>query len=108
MKGEIIMPNTMTDYPSSLKSLEKIERRKAIDIINAMLEEGYDAGRAIPVGTEQAQEWYKNASESDIRELENKNITQHESDPDAKGPELADNNVEVYFKEKEWKVKTKG
>ncbi|WP_020008013.1 DUF2188 domain-containing protein [Salinicoccus albus] len=102
------MPYTMTDYPSSLKSLEKIERRKAIDIINAMLEEGYEAGRAIPVGTEQAQEWYKNANEADIRKLEDKNITQHKSDPDAKGPELADNNVDVYFKEKEWKVKTKG
>lgn len=102
------MPYTTKDYPSSLKNLEKIERRKAIDIINAMLEEGYDESRAIPVGTEQAQEWYKNASEDEIEELENKNITQHEDDPDSKGPELADNDVEVFFEDKEWKVQTKG
>lgn len=31
------MPWTMSDYPSSWKNLEKLERKKAIDIGNAML-----------------------------------------------------------------------
>lgn len=102
------MAYTMNDYPDSLKNLERLERRKAIDIINAMLEDGYDENRAIPIGTEQAQEWYKNASEDDLKKLENKDLQKHDDDDDSRGPELIDNDVEVYFEEDEWKVKTVG
>ncbi|SDI79899.1 hypothetical protein SAMN05216352_11235 [Alteribacillus bidgolensis] len=38
---------TMNDYPSSLKNLDKAVRKKAIDIANAMVGEGYDEGRTI-------------------------------------------------------------
>lgn len=102
------MAYTMNDYPDSLKNLERLERRKAIDIINAMLEDGYDENRAIPIGTEQAQEWYKNASDDDLKKLENKDLQKHDDDDDSRGPELIDNDVEVYFEEDEWKVKTVG
>src|SRR5699024_11554077 len=93
---------------SDLNNLERLERRKAIDIINAMLEDGYDENRAIPIGTEQAQEWYKNASEDDLKKLENKDLQKHDDDDDSRGPELIDNDAEVYFGEDEWKVKTVG
>ena len=61
------MPYTMNDYPDSLKNMENLERRKAIDIINALLEEGYDDNRAIPIGTEQAQDWYKDATDEELK-----------------------------------------
>lgn len=102
------MAYTMNDYPDSLKNLERLERRKAIDIINAMLEDGYDENRAIPIGTEQAQDWYKSASEDDLKKLENKDLQKHDDDDDSRGPELIDNDVEVYYEEDEWKVKTVG
>lgn len=101
------MPYTMNDYPDSLKNLERLERRKAIDIINAMLEDGYDDNEAIPIGTKQAKEWYKDADEDELKTLENKNIQNHNNNND-RGPDLIDNDVEVYFEDDEWKVKTKG
>lgn len=101
------MPYTMNDYPDSLKNLERLERRKAIDIINAMLEDGYDDNEAIPIGTKQAKEWYKDADEEELKTLENKNIQNHNNNND-RGPDLIDNDVEVYFEDDEWKVKTKG
>lgn len=108
MKGEMEMPYTMNDYPDSLKNMEKLERKKAIDIINALLEEGYDEGRAIPIGTEQAQEWYQDASQKELDELKNEKVTDHEKDPGSQGGKIADNNVEVFFEDDEWKVQTKG
>ena len=101
------MAYTMNDYPDSLKNLDRLERRKAIDIINAMLEEGYDENRAIPIGTEQAQEWYKDASKEDLKKLENKGLQDHDDD-NSRGPDLIDNDVEVYFEDDEWKVKSVG
>lgn len=35
------MPWTMEDYPQSWKNFEELERKKAIDIGNAMLKDGY-------------------------------------------------------------------
>ena len=102
------MPYTMNDYPDSLKNMENLERRKAIDIINALLEEGYDDNRAIPIGTEQAQDWYKDATDEELKELEYKDITRHEDDPDVQGGRIADNDVEVLYEDDEWKVQTKG
>ncbi|MCG1010834.1 DUF2188 domain-containing protein [Salinicoccus sp. ID82-1] len=102
------MPYSMNDYPDSLKNMEKLERKKAIDIINALLEEGYDDGRAIPIGTSQAEEWYADASKEELDELENKDVTEHEDDPGKQGGKIADNDVEVFFEDDEWKVQTKG
>lgn len=60
------MPWTMSDYPSSLKNLEYATKKKAIDIANAMVDEGYDESRAIPIATQQAKEWRDNASKEEI------------------------------------------
>ncbi|MHC0551990.1 DUF2188 domain-containing protein [Salinicoccus sp. CNSTN-B1] len=102
------MPYTMNDYPDSLKNLKELERKKAIDIINAMLKDGYDEERAIPIGTEQAEQWYKDASQKDLDELKDKKITQHKPDPNSQGGKIADNDVSVFYEDDEWKVQTKG
>ena len=35
-------------------------RHKAIDIANALLDEGYEEGRAIAIATAQAEKWAEN------------------------------------------------
>ncbi|MDY0406967.1 DUF2188 domain-containing protein [Virgibacillus sp. 179-BFC.A HS] len=62
------MPWTMDDYPSSLKNLEYATKKKAIDIANAMVDEGYDENRAIPIATKQAKEWRENASKKEVED----------------------------------------
>ena len=101
------MPWTMDDYPQSWKNFEKLKRKKAIDIGNAMLEDGYEEGRAIPIATEQAEEWYQHATKQELDELKNKDITKHKKDKDA-NPELNENDVEVYKEDGKWKVRTYG
>lgn len=63
------MPWSMKDYPQSLKNLEEPVKKKAIEIANAMIDEGYEEGRAIPIATSQAKEWKKNASKEEIDQL---------------------------------------
>lgn len=41
------MPWNMKDYPPAMKNLEELTRKKAIDIGNALLAEGYPDDRAI-------------------------------------------------------------
>lgn len=74
------MPWTMDDYPQSWKNLDKLERKKAIDIGNAMLKDGYKEDRAIPIATKQAESWYKDATKEELEELQNKKITLHDKD----------------------------
>ncbi|WP_026699679.1 DUF2188 domain-containing protein [Salibacterium aidingense] len=105
------MPWTLNDYPSSLKNLDKPERKKAIDIANAMLDEGYKEGRAIPIATEQAKEWYENASEEDINELM-KEVDPTERSEEGKRyknrPELLDRAEMVLAHEDGWAVQANG
>lgn len=51
------MPWTDADYPQSLKNFMAPVRRKAIEIANALLEQGQDEGSAIAIATAQATEW---------------------------------------------------
>lgn len=51
------MPWTDSDYPESLKNFMAPVRRKAVDIANALLKDGYEEGRAISIATSQAEEW---------------------------------------------------
>ncbi len=51
------MPWTKKDYPSSMKNLKGRVRNKAIEIANALLQEGYDEDRAIPIAISQAEKW---------------------------------------------------
>lgn len=54
------MPWTSDDYPVSMKNLEPRVRDKAVEIANALLEDGYEEGRAIAIATAQAKEWNEN------------------------------------------------
>jgi len=52
-----VMPWTGSRYPRSMTNLPDGVRRKAIAIANALLEEGYDDGRAIRIAIAQAKRW---------------------------------------------------
>lgn len=56
------MPWNDNHYPSSMLHLTPIVRRKAIEIANALLAEGYDDGRAIRIAIAQAKRWALHAS----------------------------------------------
>ncbi|MCI2933433.1 DUF2188 domain-containing protein [Staphylococcus haemolyticus] len=98
---------TMDDYPNTWKNFDELERKKAIDIGNAMLKDGYKEGDVIPIATQQAKDWYKDATKDELDKLKHKHITQHKKDQSA-NPKLNDENVHVYFEDDEWKVKTEG
>lgn len=51
------MPWTDDRYPVSMKKLPPRVRRKAIEIANALLEEGYDEGRCIRIAIWSAKRW---------------------------------------------------
>ena len=51
------MPWTELRYPRSMNNLPEGVRSKAIAIANALLEEGYDDGRAIRIAIAQAKRW---------------------------------------------------
>ena len=54
------MPWTKYNYPASMKNLMAPVRNKAIEIANALLDEGYEEGRAIAIATAKAEEWGEN------------------------------------------------
>jgi uncharacterized protein YdaT len=51
------MPWDETYYPRSMRNLPPEVRRKAIEIANALLEEGYEEGKAIRIAIAKAREW---------------------------------------------------
>ncbi len=51
------MPWTEFDYPASMRHLSEPVREKAIEIANALLEEGMDEGKAIRIAIAKAKEW---------------------------------------------------
>ena len=51
------MPWNAAYYPRAMKHLPLPVRAKAIEIANALLEQGYDEGKAIRIGIAKAHEW---------------------------------------------------
>ncbi len=51
------MPWDEYRYPPSMRRLPPWVRRKAIEIANALLEEGHDEGMAIRVAIAKAKKW---------------------------------------------------
>ena len=51
------MPWNEDRYPAAMERLSPVVRAKAIEIANALLEEGEDDGKAIRVGIAKAKEW---------------------------------------------------
>jgi len=103
------VPFDRRDFPNSMKNLDKEVRDKAIDIANAMIEEGYEEKNAIPIAISQAKEWANKASSAELKEIRKKNIKDHQKDKDKTKAKLQNSNVEVsYDHEKEkWQVKSK-
>ena len=54
------MPWTKENYPASLKNFMAPVRNKAIEIANALLNEGAEEDRAIAIATSKAEEWAEN------------------------------------------------
>lgn len=103
------MPWTKTDYPPSMKNLEEKVRLKAIDIANAMVVDGYDESRAIPIAINQAKEWAKDATKKEVSELKKKDITDHEkSENNSVHLQEADVIVQYDHEENVWQVISKG
>jgi uncharacterized protein YdaT len=51
------MPWTLERYPASMKHLPEPVLEKAIEIANALLEEGTDEAKAIRIAIAKAKEW---------------------------------------------------
>lgn len=103
------MPWTKSDYPDSMKNLNEYTRLKAIDIANAMVEDGYEEKRAIPIAINQAKEWHEDASNKEKSDLKEKDITDHKKDENS-SVGLKDEDVIVEYSEedKSWRVISKG
>ena len=102
------MPWNMQNYPDSMKNMEPLVRKKAIDIANAMEEEGYEEKQLIPIAQSQSKEWYKKASKEDKEFFEKEeNPKKTDSHDSSSNEELIENNVLVYYEDDLWKVKTK-
>jgi uncharacterized protein YdaT len=51
------MPWSSSYFPPAMNHLSETVRAKAIEIANALLEEGYDEGRVIRIAIARAKEW---------------------------------------------------
>uniref|UniRef100_UPI00403FBF5E DUF2188 domain-containing protein n=1 Tax=Candidatus Enterococcus willemsii TaxID=1857215 RepID=UPI00403FBF5E len=102
----------MQDYPTSMKNLDVLTRKKAIDIGNALLADKYPEERAIPIAISQAKEWVENATSQERHDFANtKNPSKadsHDSNPEHS--RLLDVPVLVKFdaEQKEWLVISEG
>lgn len=60
------MPWTQQDYPDSFKNLDEPVKKKAIEIANALVRDGYEDSRAVPIAMDQARE-YVHGNDEDNR-----------------------------------------
>mgnify|MGYP001943002686 FL=1 len=104
------MPWDTNDSPHSWKNLKQEVRKKAIDIANAMIDEGYDEGTAIPIATKQAKEWYEDASKKEkqaIKKKSDKDLRERSDKSNKSRPELQDKEQHVIKRVDGWAVKAK-
>ncbi len=59
------MPWNAAYYPRSMNHLSPLVRAKAIEIANALLEQGNEEGKAIRIGIAQAKRWARAHSVDD-------------------------------------------
>ena len=104
------MPWNMNDFPPAMKNLEDLTRKKAIEIGNALLSEGYPDDRAIPIAISQAKEWYDDADEEGKKAFSHEKNPQkndsHEQHPHTK--KLLNANVLIKYEEDHWIVQSEG
>lgn len=103
------MPWDLKDYPSSFKNFEPLLKKKAIEIANALVNEGYPEDRAIPIAISQAKKWLDEATDTE------KVAFKQEADPKKTekrsgkkiNTDLLDNDVVVYYQKNRWYVQAK-
>lgn len=104
------MPWNMNDYPVSMKNLDPLIRKKAIDIGNALLHDGYPDDRAIPIAISQAEKWYNAASTEEKKDFQKAKAPQkedtHTRNKNAKKLLTAD--VKVQYNDSKWQVISEG
>lgn len=101
------MPYNMNDYPASFKNLDHTVKKKAIDIVNGMIDNDYNEEDAIPIAIDQAKEWADNASEDELRAFKYGDRPQKDDDhEDSSGAEHTDSDVLVYFEDDSWVVRS--
>lgn len=104
------MPWNMEDYPDAFKNFDPLLKKKTISIANALLDSGYKDDRAIPIAISQAKEWMSDATEKEKQQFKEeqdpKKTDKHETS--SVNTDLLDNDVKVYYEDKEWKVETVG
>ena len=100
----------MKDYPTSMKNMKQLERKKAIDIANALLADDYPYDRAIPIAMSQAEKWYDNASEKEKREFvkEDNPSKNDQHDVNERSAKLINANEVVKHTDNGWAVMTEG
>ncbi|MFD1317149.1 DUF2188 domain-containing protein [Loigolactobacillus zhaoyuanensis] len=103
------MPWNMQDYPNSMKNLAELERKKAIDIANALLANGYPDDRAIPIAMSQARKWYQDQDAKEKAKFRKEaNPTKHDKHEQKGNPELIDANEIVKHQDDGWAVIAEG
>ncbi|WMT27683.1 DUF2188 domain-containing protein [Bacillus aerius] len=100
------MPWTMEDHPASFQSLDKVIRKKALEIANKMVQEGYEEGRAIPIAINQAKEWKKNATEKEMEDFHSHGSVTPSKKSSSARPELMDHAQHVVKHDEGWAVQT--
>ncbi|TWT24693.1 DUF2188 domain-containing protein [Planomicrobium sp. CPCC 101110] len=63
------MPWSNENYPDSFKNLNDDVRSKAIEIANALLRDGYEEGRAIPIALDRARKSVHGEEEQPVYEI---------------------------------------
>lgn len=108
--GGGFMAWNMKDYPASMKNLDTLVKKKAIEIANALLADDYPEDRAIPIAISQAEKWYNEASEKEkatFKQTANpqKDDTHHK---DKNATKLLDADVNVKYFGDTWEVFSTG
>ncbi|MET3940958.1 uncharacterized protein YdaT [Paenibacillus sp. PvP094] len=106
------MPWNKNDYPVSMKNLEPRIRHKAIEIANALLDDGYEEGRAIAIATAKAEEWDENhpaAGSSDSgRSSSNNGSTSKRRHSEPVSSSKSHDNIHVVPTDSGWAIKEEG
>lgn len=105
------MPWTLNDYPASMKNLEDVTRKKAIDIANSMIDDGYKDDQAIPIAIDQAKEWHENTAEEkleDYRKHGKPTVRSKEGKERRSNPERMEEGELVIAHKDGWAVKSSG
>lgn len=103
------MPWDEKDFPASMKNMDPLLRKKAIQIANALESEGYEDGRSIPIAHAQAHEWYDHATEQEKHDFDNEPYPSKSDKHDSNSKtDLLDNDVKIFYEDDVWKVQSVG